>query len=589
LLVEGIHHRTRRPYSWPSESLKQISKNDLTAVSRTQIEEFKCESEKIFEKYGKSNKKREQTQERSKTDANADLDWKGTPEEFGRMCAFIPNDDLDWDDWIKVGMAMSGAMGEVARDTFHAFSEKSAKYDPETTDRQFDGFEPHSLGAGTLVHLARQGGYDTSDGPKFTEDQNGKIRPTRENVRLALEKLGVRLAYNQFTCEYELSGLDPHTHFDDVALAALRFRFEERFGFSITERRLSDVLRTTAIENWAYHPVLDWLDGLTWDGVSRLGTWLTAYLGASDNAFIQAVGRLILVAAVRRVRRPGAKFDQILVLEGPQGLGKSTAVLRLLPNPEWFLDDFKLDADAKLVIEQTAGKLIVEVAELRGKKADIDKVKAALSRAVDRARLAYGRLPVERPRQFVLIGTVNDEQYLKDITGNRRFWPVRCGEIDLAKIEADSEQIWAEVAELEAKGISLVLPQELWAVAAAEQEARRRPHPFEESLAEDIPEDFVGRIPSRSIWDRLDVKAGHRHQGHNDALGEAMTKLGFTKGRMKPPHEDRQLYCYWRGDKEGPWYEFYAEYDEGEYGRKELIGWDFVPMGEPRSKDEEPF
>ena len=121
MLVEGIHHRTRRPYSWPSESLKQISKNDLTAVSRTQIEEFKCESEKIFEKYGKSNKKREQTQERSKTDANADLDWKGTPEEFGRMCAFIPNDDLDWDDWIKVGMAMSGAMGEVARDTFHAF------------------------------------------------------------------------------------------------------------------------------------------------------------------------------------------------------------------------------------------------------------------------------------------------------------------------------------------------------------------------------------------------------------------------------------------------------------------------------------
>jgi predicted P-loop ATPase len=140
------------------------------------------------------------------------------------------------------------------------------------------------------------------------------------------------------------------------------------------------------------------------------------------------VGRLWLVAAVRRIREPGCKFDEMLVLESPtQGLDKSSALAALAVKDDWFTDQLPLNADDKKVIETLAGRWIVEAAEL----------KAFLSQRIDRARMSYGRLVTEVPRQCVIVGTTNDDAYLRDSTGNRRFWPVKIDRFDLAALRRD--------------------------------------------------------------------------------------------------------------------------------------------------------
>ena len=137
---------------------------------------------------------------------------------------------------------------------------------------------------------------------------------------------------------------------------------------------------------------------------------------------MDAVGALILIAAVRRIRQPGCKFDEMLVLESPQGTDKSQALRVLAINNDWFSDYLPLNAKPQLVIEMLHGRWIVEAGELTGlKKADIEHLKAFLSRQIDRSRMAFGRLLKEYPRQCVIFGSTNLTEYLRDTTGNRRF------------------------------------------------------------------------------------------------------------------------------------------------------------------------
>src|SRR5262249_1402890 len=142
------------------------------------------------------------------------------------------------------------------------------------------------------------------------------------------------------------------------------------------------------------HPVRDYLDELVWDGKPRIDRLFIDYFGAEDSEYMRAVGSITMIAAVRRVREPGCKFDEMPVLESPQGTKKSSAIATLAVRPEWFSDDLPLNAKAQVLIESTVGKWIVEAGELKGmRKSDVESLKACLSRGVDRARMAYGRLP----------------------------------------------------------------------------------------------------------------------------------------------------------------------------------------------------
>ena len=250
---------------------------------------------------------------------------------------------------------------------------------------------------------------------------------TLANIRVALVKLNVTLRYDLFADHALMYGLpDLGPVLDDAAMTRLRLTIESRWRFLPGKDIFYDVVGDMARLN-SFHPVREYLDGLSWDGVPRLDKWLTTYGGAEDTKYTNAVGSLLCIAAVRRVRQPGCKFDEMVVLESPtQGTEKSTTLATLAVYPSWFSDDLPLNIKGKEVIEALRGRWIMEAAELSGmSKSTIEHLKAFLSRQVDRARMAWGHIPAEVPRECVIVGTTNHEVYLKDTTGNRRYWPVR--------------------------------------------------------------------------------------------------------------------------------------------------------------------
>lgn len=222
-----------------------------------------------------------------------------------------------------------------------------------------------------------------------------------------------------------------------------------------------------------YHPVRDFLHSLSWDGTPRLSTWLRTYLTAQgDDKYLSAVGRKFLVSAVARIEKPGCQADHMLVLEGKQGTGKSTVASILASREDWFADSLP-DIHNKDASMQVLGRWIIEVSELRAiKGSQIESVKAFISCRVDTFRPPYGRRTEQFPRQCIFIGTTNSTEYLRDRTGNRRFWPVRCGQIDLAALRCDRDQLWAEARHLYNAGQQWHLSDDE-AALAIEQQAER--------------------------------------------------------------------------------------------------------------------
>ncbi|WP_425565367.1 VapE domain-containing protein [Sphingomonas limnosediminicola] len=305
---------------------------------------------------------------------------------------------------------------------------------------------------------------------------------------------------------------------------------EERWNLHFGKDRWHDIV-TDHARRGSFHPVVQYLDANVWDGIERLDCWLATYGEAEDCEYVQAVASLALIAAVRRVRQPGIKFDEMVVLESGQGTGKSSALAILAVHDEWFADDLPLDSDSKVVMERTAGRWIIELAELKGmRRSEVEQAKAMISRQVDKARPAYGRMTVEQPRQCVFFGTTNDSQYLRDMTGNRRFWPVRVGKFDLDALRRDRDQLWAEASHREAQGVSIRLPERLWSAAAEHQASRLLEDPFYEILAERLQAIEAGKLAISDVWDALGLgDKARRTADMGQRLANVMQSLGWTK------------------------------------------------------------
>ena len=248
----------------------------------------------------------------------------------------------------------------------------------------------------------------------------------------------------------------------DTDDARLKTTIANTYGGLYSPTKMNDALLSAAATR-SFHPVRDFFDNLPeWDGIERLDTLLVDVLGAEDNEYTRAVTRKTLVAAVRRTFRPGAKFDQVLTLVGPQGIGKSTIFARLAD--PWFSDSLTItDMKDKTAAEKLSGNLIVEISELAGmRKAEAEPVKGFISRTEDKFRPAYGRTVETFPRQCIIVGSTNAEEgFLRDPTGGRRWWPVPVkGQTSLRAHDLDQptiNQIWAEARHYDKQGETLYL------------------------------------------------------------------------------------------------------------------------------------
>lgn len=403
----------------------------------------------------------------------------------------------------------------------------------------------------TVVQISRGGLAEMS--ARLLRDAKGFVMPTLGNALLFLAldpTLAGVVGYNEFEEEPQVLRAPPVLNpGDDLAPGPYPRAVRPADCISVTThiqrahcpkmalRTVEEAIQAEA-ERSRFHPVRDWLATLRWDGVPRLDTWACKAFGAVDTPYVRAVAAKTLIAAVRRVREPGCKFDTMPVFEGQQGAGKSRTVRRLF-GAEWFTDSMPPDLKSKDGMQALLGVWCIEFAEIEHLiRTDTETIKAFLSRPVERYRPSYGRGSVKRPRQCVFIGTTNATDYLRDTTGNRRIWPIACTHADEQWVAANREQLWAEAAQREASGEVLWLEEDAHTQAVSEQSDRITEDPWSEMIEDWLHENRYGvasadvTIP-QLLKDALGLRADKIDKRGEMRVGVVLTRLGWTRVLMR--------------------------------------------------------
>jgi putative DNA primase/helicase len=340
-------------------------------------------------------------------------------------------------------------------------------------------------------------------------DKKGAVKDTLDNIVLilrfdeALQEIAFNCHKDSIDCRGDLPWEQVKMGWNDSDNAALKVYMSKVYGvYSPTKTK--DAILAVAAER-AFHPIKEYLSSLPpWDGIERVETLLSYYFGSDDNSYTRAVARKTMVAAVSRVYEPGIKFDQVPIIVGPQGIGKSTFFAKL--GRKWFSDSLTLtDMKDKSGPEKLQGYWILELGELAGmRKADIETVKSFISRTDDKYRASYGVNVESHLRQSIIVGTTNAETgFLRDITGNRRFWPVHVTGVSEKKpwqlTKEDVQQIWAETLVLYHLGENLFLEGEDAIQATEYQNAA-----METDEREGIVREYLETLLPKN-WDNLDL------------------------------------------------------------------------------------
>jgi predicted P-loop ATPase len=313
-------------------------------------------------------------------------------------------------------------------------------------------------------------------------------------------ELGGILAYDEMAQTPMIKALPGQMGFDTRPLTdsdvSIIQEYIQRIGLQKLGKETCDQAVDVVCREYGFHPVRSYLDGLTWDGEHRLGGWLTYYLGVEASDYLEQIGEMFMIAMVARVFRPGCKCDYMLVLEGAQGTKKSSACAILAD--QWFSDHLPDLTIGKDVSQHIRGKWLVEIAELSSlSRTGSGPLRAFLTRQVERYRPSYGRHEVHEPRQCVFIGTTNESVYLKDNTGGRRFWPVKCGSIDLPALRHDRDQLFAEAVARYKAHIAWWPDSEFEAeYIKPQQETRYEPDAWQEPIA-----DYLDTRSTVTIYD----------------------------------------------------------------------------------------
>lgn len=370
------------------------------------------------------------------------------------------------------------------------------------------------------------------------------------NVHHALTKAPAfkgQIAYNRriyMPTQFKHTPAGPGGEWSDAHTARTTI-WLQRQGIPAKPRTVDSALLAVAHEN-EVDPLEDWLLGLEWDGQNRIGTWLADYCQSERSDANSVMGSKFLIGAVARAMKPGCRMDVMLVLEGPQGVKKST-LIKILGGEHTGenLPDFH-SKDAML----TAGtKWIIEVSELAAvRKSDLEHVKAFISRLEDTFRPVYGRYNVTAKRRCVLIGNLNPDGvgYLQDTTGNRRFWPVKVGMIDVDALRRDRDQIWAEALYCYHRGDHWWLDGEEHALVGSQQSERVIEDPWAAAI-ERWAEGQVGTFTTMDVAiGALSMKTQDVNRGTSTRIGIILRKLGISKKRVR--EENELSWVYYRPD-----------------------------------------
>jgi hypothetical protein len=378
----------------------------------------------------------------------------------------------------------------------------------------------------------------------------GKLFAHLQNARKAILELGIVCRYDLFHQTKTMTGgalgdlAGPVT---DLGCARLRDIISRQYDFDPGDKDVHDAVIQLCLRD-RFNPVVEHLEGVeqAWrasgSNLSKVDTWLIDYLHVDDTPLNRAIGRIVLVAMCRRARSPGVKFDQIIVLEGAEGIDKSNAIAALAGAPENFSDQPILTLNSREQQEALKGRWLYEIADLTGMaESRVEKVKAFASRQFDRGRRVYDREGVDQARSTVFFATTNDDEYLKSQTGNRRFWPIRIPDgtrIDLEGLRRDRDMLLGEAAALESSGASIVLHESLWGAARVEQEKRREVSPWEDALA-GVTGDrvvingrVVDRVASSMVFAYLEIPI-ERVNAASKLVSSILKRLGWKRYKMR--------------------------------------------------------
>lgn len=380
--------------------------------------------------------------------------------------------------------------------------------------------------------------------------RNGNIVANAFNIRLILDNHATWkdvLAYCDFSYRI-LKRAKPHVpdfetgEWDDGDTARLRIWLSQNYGMTAPKQEVLDAL-LAASQGARFHPVREYLQSLKWDGIHRIDNWLSQCLGAQAQAgaeYLQKVSRYFMVSSVARVMPPlvpgkDNKVDTVLILEGKQGIRKSTAVKTLFG--EWF-SDAPIPIGDKDAYQNITGVWGVEMAELDAfNKAENTAAKLFFSQQRDRYRPSYGTFARDFPRQCVFVGTTNQDEYLKDYTGNRRYWPVLVNRVDIEALAMFRDQFWAEAVHAYQTGERWWAdgPEEL-SLFEGEQDSRMQADPWETLLQDYLDVSTQAYFTAAELLvDCIKLDGGHMTRAHQNRLSPIMKSLGWHSERRWIP------------------------------------------------------
>ena len=498
----------------------------------------------------------EQVQE-SKKDYPDETNWE-------EVLQHVPGYE-DRDTWVEVGMALKAELGDAGFPLWENWSKQSAKWNNENNpQRRWNKFEPSRITGATLIFRAKENGWEPRQQRAKSAIQQSKGRaapvevqqgnlhyqinkqgqqvliPNLHNCRELIQQQRLSVWYDEFLRQIQTEDFDGEIiQWDDSRTLELTVQMQSLEGM----RRLGRDIVDQAIHLVAYRNVRnslqDWLSALQWDGTERLDTWLARYCGAEVDEYTTDVGKCWLLAAVARAYEPGTKFDHMLVLEGPQGIGKSSIFEILAGGYFSELNKF----DGKEPAEKLAGRWLIEVGELAGlRKSDVETVKSFLTCRVDRYRPAYGRYVIDVPRTCVFGGTTNADQYLNDATGNRRFWPVRCGQVDLTLLREERDLLLAEAVRRYQQGETFLLGESARKTVLMLQEDRDQDDAWMGPISRWLEKRHAATM-EELFTDALDFEHKNQWKRADEVrIGNIMKKLNWKRYRVR--NDGRLVYEY---------------------------------------------